>query len=111
MAREDNQLDIHNVDSTGTEITYTPIGADGVQFTNRGDVFILLQNNSGAGIEATIQTNKTVNGDLTVPDRTRNIPNGETVCMGTFNRSVYNQVERQVYVDGDGLEIAALKLS
>ena len=106
-------MDLQVVTSQGLELeaaNYETIGAEGVSFTNRNNVFIHIKNDTAGAVTAIIKTPIVVNGDLTVDDREISTTDGDEYLVGTFQPGIYNQDDGTVEVEGEGLTVAAFQL-
>lgn len=111
MARQ--SLSIQNL-SHGLQPTYSAVlGADDAQFVFDPDAFCHVKNTTGSGIVLTIPTNATVDGDLTVPNRTITVPANGAIFTKPFQKEYYRQSDGYVYLNApaDGLSIAVLKVA
>ncbi len=76
----------------GLAPTYTAIvAADDAQFSFDPDAFLHVRNTTGGAIVLTIPTNRNVDGDLDVPDRTISIPANGAKFTRTFEKDTYKQ--------------------
>jgi hypothetical protein len=99
----------------GLAPTYTAIvAADDAQFAFDPDAFLHVRNTTGGAIVLTIPTNRNIDGDLDVPDRTISIPaTPGAKFTRVFDKETYKQSDGNVYLNSptDGLEIAVLKVA
>jgi len=65
----------------------------GDEFVNDGKKLFVVNNGSGAAVEVTFATQKTVDGEA-IADKVVDVPNGEQHLLGPFPTDIYN--------DGDG---------
>lgn len=100
--------------SHGLAPTYTAIvAANDAQFVFDPDAFLHIRNTDGVNpIVLTLPTNRNVDGDLDVPDRTISLPASGAKFTRTFEKETYKQADGMVYLNApaDGLEIAVLKV-
>jgi hypothetical protein len=98
----------------GIAPTYTAIvAADDAQFVFDPDAFLHIRNTDAEDpLVLTIPTNRNVDGDLDVPDRTISVPADSAKFTRTFEKETYRQTDGMVYLNApaDGFEIAVLKV-
>jgi hypothetical protein len=99
----------------GLAPTYSAIVAnDDAQFAFDPDAFLHIRSTDDTNpIVVTIPTNRNVDGDLDVPDRTISIPAEGAKFTRTFEKETYRQSDNMVYlnVPSAGIEIAVLKVA
>ena len=80
------------------------IVADGRMFLNDGRTFLYIVTDTvGAAHLITIQMPTTSDVDgLVVDDLTYDLPDNQSVFMGPFPPSIYNQTDGYVYIDWEG---------
>lgn len=83
-------LDVESSSITGTTVTANSVNTgDGVSFVNNGKVRLLLVNNSGGTLTFTAVTERVIENDLAVADRSYSIANGESVYLGPYAQENY----------------------
>lgn len=107
---------IQAVTQTGLNLATENITTDGKKIPNNGSLIIFIDNQSGGARTITVQTPLSLEGDLTVQERTINVPNTEQRYIGKLTPSTYNQQSGadagMVYVDADtatSVSIAAIQ--
>ena len=98
-------------------LTWTSIGADGIQVKNTSDLVLIARSTDVATQDITIQTNQTLDG-IALGDKTLTIPIGSVTTqylpLGSFKASTYNQTDEDLWIDAAvaaKIDVAAFKPS
>jgi len=98
---------------TANQIAGVAAAAGGDEFANDGKQLLLIENGSGAEIDLTITTEKTVDGE-DVADKVIAIPDGERHLIGPFPTQIYNDGDGHVnigYEDHTNVTVAVIDAS
>ncbi len=94
-----------NVTSLGISVSGVATVATGaVKFLNNGKQVLLFKNATGA-TDLTIQTPKQEDTDLDIDDRVITVAAEDTVLVGPFNQSLYNDATGHVNVTRSAVSV------
>jgi hypothetical protein len=74
------------IGQTGAAITFSNANSGGDQCATGSDVLLLVKNGSGSSITVTLTTPGTVDGDLSIADRTLTVAAGATSGIPVTDR-------------------------
>lgn len=109
MARE--SLEVHVITPqglvAGDDFTYETIDeTEGAKFYNSGSQFVHLKAGS-AETEVTIQTPREFDGNLGLDNRVIELGENDEAFVGPFEPRLYNQDDKQVYIDSNQADTEA----
>jgi len=106
-------LTVQEIVISGLENALEAANADGEEFANDGNVFIMAANGSGGAITLTFKTPGTVGGGVAIDEHEVSIAAGDEEMIGPFDPAIFNQSDGNVDLDFSAvtsLTVGAFKL-